>query len=558
VLVAELKRVGALTAGALLLAAVMGACRFSSDAARTEGKSPPGSPRIEEALAESPSWVDFYRPDLSDGGYNLALYNRRIPFLMDMNGTVVHTWPDVRASGRATLLPSGHLAVLTDRGHLREYDWEGRETWAFEPAQSAHMLHHDFARLENGNHLLLVHLPSKAADYLLEVDRSGETVWRWNSHEAIREDFGRTSRPNRTHMNSVQELPPNRWFDQGHEAFRPGNILVSARNLNALYIVARPSGKVVWRYYEGLDWQHEARMVPAGVPGEGNILLFNNGYHTVERQSTIVELDPLERSVVWSYRSPGFFSATEGIQQALSNGNLLVTSSHGGRVFEVTRNGRIVWQWVPPYPPVRVSRYPYDFCPQLEALDPPPERPSERHDPERFVDSDQYSFALHDVRHVPTGESSVVLLRQSNQCRELRLPDQAEMTIGYGIDGRARCDEAMSRKVRFRVSIRPSGAEAAEELLERTVGPGAFDSEDPEGHFSLRRESFSLARFGPTVEICLTLAGASGGAAPPCFVWEQPGIRPGARSGAKPLEEDKAAEVREYERRQLEALGYVN
>jgi len=540
-----------------LLAVLLGACSFSNDTPRTDGEDRSGAPRIEEALAESPSWVEFYRPDLSEGGYNLALYNRRIPFLMDMNGTVVHTWPDVRASGRATLSPTGHLAVITDRGHLREYDWEGRETWVFKSARSSHMLHHDFVRLENGNHLLLIQRPGKRADYLLEVDRSGAEVWRWNSYEAIEEDFRRSSRANLTHMNSVQELPPNRWFDQGHEAFRPGNILVSARNLNALYIVARPSGEVVWRYYEGLDWQHEARMVPAGFPGAGNILLFNNGYHTVERQSTLVELNPLERAVVWSYRSPGFFSATEGVQQALSNGNLLVTSSHGGRVFEITRKGRIVWQWVPPYPPVRVSRYPYDFCPQLEALAPPPERAIDRRDPERFVDSDQYSFALHDVRHVSTGESSVVLLRRSSQCRELRLPDEAEMTIGYGIDRRERCEEALSRKVRFGVSIRPSHAEEAEELLERTVGSGAFDSEEPEGHFSLRRESFSLARFGPAVEICLTLASASGGPPPPCFVWEQPGIHPGARSGARPFEEDKPAEVREYERQQLEALGYV-
>ena len=53
--------------------------------------------------------------------------------------------------------------------------------------------------------------------------------------------FWRSTRANRTHMNSVQELPPNPLFDRGHEALRPGNILVSARNLNTLYIVARPS-----------------------------------------------------------------------------------------------------------------------------------------------------------------------------------------------------------------------------------------------------------------------------------------------------------------------------
>jgi len=42
---------------------------------------------------------------------------------------------------------------------------------------------------------------------------------------------------------------------------------VSARNLDALYIVARPGGEVVWTYGEGLDWQHEARMIPDGHPG---------------------------------------------------------------------------------------------------------------------------------------------------------------------------------------------------------------------------------------------------------------------------------------------------
>ncbi len=551
-------RFGALAAGLLLLAALVGACRFSNNAAKIERDSDPGSPSVEQALSESPDWVSFHRPELSDGGYNLALYNRRIPFLMDMNGAVVHTWPDVRASGRATLLPTGHLAVITDRGHLEEYDWEGRQTWTFESAESSHMLHHDFARLRNGNYLLLIHQPSKRSDYLLEVDRSGAPVWRWDSHEAIKEDFRRTSRPNRTHMNSVQELPPNRLFDQGHEAFRPGNILVSARNISVVYIVARPSGEVVWRYYDGLDWQHEARMVPAGFPSAGNIQIFNNRYHATERQSAVVELDPLERSVVWSYRSPGFFTATEGTQQALSNGNLLVTSSHGGRVFEVTREGQIVWQWVPPYPPVRVSRYPYDFCPQLAPRDPPPERPIQRDDPERFVDADQYSFALHDVRHEQTGESTVVLLRQANQCRQLRLPDGAELTVGYGIERRERCEGAATRPVRFGVSVRPSGAEESEELLGRTVALDAFDSGEPGGSVSLHRETFSLARFGPTVEICLTVSNASGGPPSPCFVWEDPGIRPPARSATKPLEEEKPPEVQERERQQLEALGYVS
>jgi hypothetical protein len=361
-------------------------------------------------------------------------------------------------------------------------------------------------------------------------------------------------------VNSVQELPPNRWFDQGHEAFRPGNVLVSARNLNALYVVARPGGEVLWRYYEGLDWQHEARMVPAGFPGAGNILLFNNGYHSIRRQTTILELNPLESSVVWSYGSPGFFSSTGGTQQALSNGNLLVTSSRGGRVFELTREGQIVWQWAPPYLPMRVSRYPYDFTPQLAALGSPPERPADRRDPERYIDADQYSFALtHGARHARAGGATVALLRHGNECQQLPLPEDAELTVGYGIEHRERCEQARGRSVRFGVSIRPSNAKASEDLLERTVGVDSFDSGDPEGPVSLRRETISLARFGrQAVEICLTLGSASGGPPPPCFVWEAPSIRPPARSRGAPLEEEKDAEVLEHQRQQLEALGYVN
>ena len=335
---------------------------------------------------------------------------------------------------------------------------------------------------------------------------------------------------------------------------------MSVRNLNAVYIVARPGGEVVWRYYDGLDWQHEARMVPEGFPGAGNIQVFNNGYHGPERQTNIIELNPVSRSIVWSYRSPGFFSSTGGTQQVLSNGNLLVTSSRGGRVFELTRDHGIVWQWTPPYLPMRVARYPYDYCPQLASLPRPPEQPIERRDPEGFIDRDVYAFALtHEARHVSAGGPTVGLLRQRSVCQELRLPEEAVLGVGYGIERRDRCEPDHSHPVRFGVSIRPADAEASEDLLERTVVVDDFQSGDAEEIISLRRETFSLARFGrQKVELCLSLASASGRPPSPCFVWEAPSIRLSAETGQPVFEEEKSAEVLEHERQQLEALGYVN
>ena len=243
-----------------------------------------------------------------------------------------------------------------------------RKVWSFSLPDPDTFLHHDFIQLENGNYLLLAHDPAVQADFLLEIDRSGEVLWRWEAAEHLAGEFSRAGeRNNRTHINSVHELPANRWFDKGHEEFRPGNILISARNLNAIYVVARPEGDVVWRYDEGLDYQHEAIMIPPGLQGAGNILLFNNGYHDLDeyRQSAILELNPVKRKKVWEYRKGGFYSSTGGTQQSLQNGNLLVTSSQGGRVFELTRDGRIVWQWSPPFKPMRASRYPEDSLPPV-------------------------------------------------------------------------------------------------------------------------------------------------------------------------------------------------
>ena len=48
----------------------------------------------------------------------------------------------------------------------------------------------------------------------------------------------------------------------------------------------------------------------------------------------------------------------------------MITSSCGGRVFEVTTKGQVVWEWVSAYKPMGPNRYAYDFCPQLANLVP--------------------------------------------------------------------------------------------------------------------------------------------------------------------------------------------
>jgi len=91
------------------------------------------------------------------------------------------------------------------------------------------------------------------------------------------------------HINSISTLGPNHWYEEGDRRFHPDNIIFDARNSNILAIISKETGKIVWRvgpdYNENeatkkLGWiigQHHLHMIPRGLPGEGNLLVFDNG-----------------------------------------------------------------------------------------------------------------------------------------------------------------------------------------------------------------------------------------------------------------------------------------
>src|SRR5690606_12663974 len=92
--------------------------------------------------------------------------------------------------------------------------------------------------------------------------------------------------------------------------------------------------------------------------------------------SRVLEIDPVTLEVVWSYRAANFFSTNISGAQRLANGNTLITEGAPGRIFEVTSNGEIVWEYMNAPSPVgrgsnavyRAYRIPYEWLPQV----PPP------------------------------------------------------------------------------------------------------------------------------------------------------------------------------------------
>jgi len=77
----------------------------------------------------------------------------------------------------------------------------------------------------------------------------------------------------------------------------------------------------------------------------GNILIFDNGVnrsYSYMPSSKVIEVNPKTNQIVWEYQGGGiygnqFFSSVMGGAQELPNGNILITDSLSGRIFEVVK-----------------------------------------------------------------------------------------------------------------------------------------------------------------------------------------------------------------------------
>ncbi len=317
--------------------------------------------------------------------------------------------------------------------------------------------HHDFQRegsgtgyyspkeeplTDRGNTILLVHedvhkpeISDKRLldDKIIEVNWDGEIIWEWKASDHF-EEFGFDEDAKKAlyadpnykeykdgsgsgdwmHINSLSVLGPNKWYDQGDERFHPDNLIWDARNSNILAIISKETGEVVWKLGPDFDenektkeigWiigQHHLHMIPRGLPGEGNLLVFDNGgwggygagnpgcrngvNNAIRDTSRVLEIDPATLEVVWQYTAEEagnlrfdaykFYSPYISSAQRLPNGNTLITEGSDGRLIEVTKDHEIVWEYINPYYKnlknhrlnmvYRAYRVPYEWVPQLE------------------------------------------------------------------------------------------------------------------------------------------------------------------------------------------------
>ena len=105
-----------------------------------------------------------------------------------------------------------------------------------------------------------------------------------------------------------------------------------------------------------------------------------DGTNSMTRDSSrVLEINPITLEVLWEYTLGGteryrFYSAYVSNAQRLPNGNTLVNEGMDGRIFELTPEEEIVWEYVNPFlsdddtPSRRIYRayrVPYDWIPQV-------------------------------------------------------------------------------------------------------------------------------------------------------------------------------------------------
>jgi len=175
------------------------------------------------------------------------------------------------------------------------------------------------------------------------------------------------------HLNDVEILSAS--MADAFPGFKAGDILLSSRHFNQLWVLDGTTHALKWWQTGPMMGQHDP-----DFQRDGTITLFDNrpglskpetDYLGTKYGSRILRIDPKTRQYETVYESDHrnrFYSAFRGKHQVLENGNILITETDAGRVFEITSDGEIVWSFVNGWDKTRVgwvmsaTRYPSEYA----------------------------------------------------------------------------------------------------------------------------------------------------------------------------------------------------
>jgi hypothetical protein len=315
--------------------------------------------------------------------------------LIDINGKTVHEWktdiaklwpdaPDiVKLTGGyvhgSYLFPNGDVMFNIEHTGMFMIDSCGAVKWHLD-------LHtnHSVTRADDGNFWVprsvnlspdnpedikyLRQFPGLAttdqdplySDHLIKVTPQGEVLADIDLLKVLYENnlqryivkISKRRTGDVLHLNDVEELSAS--MAAQYPLFAAGDLVVSLRHLHMVLVLDPQSGRVKWYATDPFIEQHDPDFT-----GDGWITVFDNnhdfsnltgpGRGAMLGGSRIVAVQPHTGQINVIYpRNKGDFFYTDGggKLQTLANGNLLITEVKAGRVFEITSDGKVVWEWI--------------------------------------------------------------------------------------------------------------------------------------------------------------------------------------------------------------------
>jgi hypothetical protein len=251
-------------------------------------------------------------------------------------------------------------------------------------------------------------------DMIVEIQpngiNGGTVIWEWHfwdhliqDSDSLKLNFGNVrNNPGKLDINvaEIQGVGPTGQYsgdwmhaNSVHYNETLDQIIISCRRTNEFYIIDHSTtteeaesnqggnsgigGEFLYRWGNPQNYgrgdstdqitiaQHSVNWIPNGYPGEGNILIFNNGFTQLvsnhDMRSSIIEITPplnnnqyfIDNDLAfgpetyeWFYNGNDefqFLSVIQGGAFRLPNGNTLVTSFGTPTIFEVSPEGEIEW-----------------------------------------------------------------------------------------------------------------------------------------------------------------------------------------------------------------------
>lgn len=320
-------------------------------------------------------------------------------------------------------------------GRIEKYAADGSLVWNYLFSTYDYAQHHDIEPLANGNVLVLAWERKSVQEVIaagrenvygemwpeaiFEVEPVGATggniVWEWHLWDHLIQDVD----PGKDNYGVVGDHPElldinlgggsgmggGDWMHANAIDYHPAldQITFTSHYLDELYVIdhsptteeaashtggnAGMGGDILYRWGNPQNYRagdegdrvffivHGVNWVDAGYPGQGNLLVFNNGdrpggtndYSSVEEITPPLNGFNYDRedgqpfgpeAPTWLYSDPGsFYSGHWSGAYRLPNGNTLISEAMTGYVFEVTAAGETVWDYQAPGSLARAPRY---------------------------------------------------------------------------------------------------------------------------------------------------------------------------------------------------------